>query len=401
MKTLVNYLQLDHVGGLELLFAFYPILAGYSYGFLHMDLFLLLILDMMAMSRKKGILRCTPLKWFVVLVIVHEITVFLITGGSSTHLNNFISICIFIFSLFIIAPAINYEKLTGSISWVSILCMAGLLYHFLLIQVGHSVSPLLLLPNPGGESRANEIGDRPVSFFWEPAAYAAYMLIPLFSFITERKFAWTGVIAFTILLSTSTNGIVYSFVILAIYAFSQKVKKSVKYGIMILSIVLAFFFATSSLFEAGRDKIDSTEYEKTSRLYNGPALLMNLPTEHLLWGIPRYNIYQYYSQTNYLGATYLMEKNEEIFVPVFYFIITKYGIFVMIIYIWYIIFLFRKDKRLWPYLTTVVLSMFVTSNILSSFWVYQMAFIFAFSKTDNSHRKNKARKTITHQWIAK
>lgn len=368
---------------LELLLAAYPILGQYVYGGFHLELFILLILDVLALQRKKGLLKCKPLIWFSAIAIIHEIVVFIITGANNqTHFNNIISIIIYIVSVFIIAPAVDFRRLSGAINIISIFCMLGLVYHFLMIQTGHSVTPIQILPDPGSKSRLHEVGYRPVSFFWEPATYILYMMLPLFISLIERRFVFSAIIIFTVLLSTSTNGIVFAFIIIAGYALTQKISKSLKIGIVIMGIFFAYFLFNSSLFESGVEKINETEYEHTSRLYNGPTILEGLPKEHLIFGIPRFNVYEYYAHTDNLRGVYLIEKHNEIFLPTFYLIIVKYGILAFAFYLWLLIYIAVKSRRLWPYLLVIVVSMFSQTAVLNLSWTNTMIFMFSFIAYD-------------------
>ena len=379
-KRGINIIDLNNMGGLEFLLALYPILGQYVFGWLHLDLLILLILDFLAFSKKKGILKCKPLLWFNIFVIAHEIFVYILTGANNqTHLNYFISIVIFLLSIFVVVPALDFKKFSNSVNFISVFCMIGLIYHFLLIQTGHSVSPIPILPDLLGESsRLHEIGERPVSFFWEPSGYITYMMIPLFLSLIERNFVWSAIIMFTVLLSTSTNGIVFSFILIVGYVLTQKIGTKYKLIMVVFGVAFAYFLINSSLFESGVEKINETDYEHTSRLYNGPTIVANLPTNHLILGIPRFNVYEYYSKTSYLGATQLLEKDDEIFLPTLYFIITKYGLVTLAIYIWLLVYIFKKDRKIWPYLIVIVVGMFSQIAVLNLSWTYSMIFMLCF-----------------------
>ena len=48
MKKIIDYLHLKDVGFFELMFAMYPIILGYQYGGIPMQLVMLLIMDIIA-----------------------------------------------------------------------------------------------------------------------------------------------------------------------------------------------------------------------------------------------------------------------------------------------------------------------------------------------------------------
>ena len=107
--------------------------------------------------------------------------------------------------------------------------MVGLLYQWGLIAAGGEVRPIQLPFLDMGESRLETFSVRPSSFFMEPAAYVAFMYLPLAFSLIERKFIWTAAIILSEFLTTSTTGLLTSFIVLIVYVFTQKVNFKIRF----------------------------------------------------------------------------------------------------------------------------------------------------------------------------
>lgn len=395
MKSILKNFRIGKIGPLEFLFAMYPILVAYNYGPLRFDMLILLIMLFLALQKKKGYLHFKPLLFLSIFILAHELIWFVVTGGSITQLNNFISIVLFISALFVITPALDSQKMINSISIVSLFVVLGLIYHLLILQTGSTVSPLRILPDPGADSRFHEISTRPTSFFEEPSGFITYMLMPLLFSLIEKKYVLTGIVAIFILLSTSTNGIVFLFLMLIIYILTQRISKMAIVTIVIGGIALGYLFMNNEAFEKGRDKLETTEYDQTSRLYNGPEVVFNMPTEHLYLGIPYHTIDEYYLKTRYLKDVVLLESHSgAFFVSSFWLIIIKYGIVGLFLVLYLYVSILKRTKLIWPYMIIFIVAMFSQSTFLNSGWTFQLIFMMAYIRfLDNNsdlmfNRKN-------------
>lgn len=275
----IRYFHLNEIGGLELLFAFYIILTGYSYGPVSFTWLVLLIMDIWAIKRKVVFSYFKPILYLLLFYLIHELIVLAFYSGfASYHINRVFSSLIVLSSVFIIVPALDYKKMVGSLYVVAIISMAGLLYHYLLLASGRfsDIHPLTLpfLPEMSTESRSFEIILRPTSFYWEPAVYATFMMVPLFLALWEKKYLFAGLILIFNLLSTSTNGIVLSFLMVVVFVFTQKLGVWSRILIVVSSIFIVSFLLTSDIFEQGVQKmeIESADVEGSIRLSNGPNL---------------------------------------------------------------------------------------------------------------------------------
>lgn len=387
MKKIISYLHLNKIGALELLFASYLILAGYMYGSIRFSLLIPLIMDVISIIQHRQYSRVVSYRALFVLfifILVHEfLLIFFIPYVPSYLINTVIFYVVIFVSIWIISPALRWNKLIGALNLVAIISIIGLIYHFILIGQGREISPIKVpfLPAMESTSRLYESGGRPVSFFWEPQAYCSFMMIPLFLAIIERKFLWASIIVISMFASTSTTGIVLSLFMITLLVFSEKAQLRTKIIVLMLSCGLTYFLLNSSLFEGGVDKMESTNIEKTARIVNGPLLLLNMPVEHILFGIPAANVNDYYfsTQASYsLMEEYTNSGDAFVFISTFWLIIAKFGIIGILLYINLYIQVIKKNKELIIYVVPLFLTCFTNSDFFSGAFFFEFTFIYAF-----------------------
>jgi hypothetical protein len=384
----LSYLNLTQFGFKELLFAFYPIISGYSYGVLPMDLLILLALDIYVMLFDTHVLRndaiiktFKSLLYLMFFIIIHELFLFLFIGIENYHLNNFVGSIIFLLSIFIIVPSLNYRKFVNSLFLVAIISSIGIVYHFVLIENGAQIHPikLPLLPDPSQNSRLFELGKRPCSFFWEPSAFADFMMVPLFLALCQRKIAYAIVIAFSILLSTSSNGFFLVITIFVVYSFMQKISLKYRMFFLIFAIFSVISYVSLDIFKYGSNKIASINVERNARLSNGPKLILSMPMEYLLLGVPSANT-QDYSLNNNLPMT--LGRFGDVYISTFWNVLAKYGIIGLLLYLNVYYKIFRIDKTLLPYMSVLLIYMFTQGSLFANIYVFQIVFISMYVNRD-------------------
>lgn len=382
ISKISSFFNLGKIGLLELILALYPILSGYSYGFIHLNDILLLLLCAMAYNKRHDVILDKSIKLLLIYFLVHEFIVWLGFAGMPSYMfNNTLSSAICLVSILIISPAIDYRKYIHSLMWVSIIVIIGLIYHFLLIKTGHSVTPIKfpLLPDLPSTTRLYEVGDRPVSFFWEPASCATFLMVPLFCALSERKFLLSGLLIFFLFLTTSSTAILLSLMMCAFFVFFTK-KTGVYAKIMMICVIgiAAYMLFNAEIFAYGMGKIENTDIETTSRLYNGPELFRNMPLIHFITGIPSANITDYYFQSGYINTAHLMVKEDAVFMPTFYLIFAKLGIVGFCLYLWTYIKPLFINRNLCPYVFVYIVAMFFQSIALGSTYAWQFIFIHSY-----------------------
>lgn len=393
MFKIADYLHLKDIGWLEMLFALYPILSAYSWGIVPLQLVMPLILILIAMKRCRGHFQKNriykPILIFLGFYIAHEIIwLFVMSSVQFYFINATISGIICLGSINIIFPAINKKKLIGSIYFVAILSILGLLYHVLLIRMGGSVEPLKL-PLIGFDfTRLDELGDRPSSFYMEPQAFVSFMLVPLFLALKENKLLWAGIIIISLFLSTSSTGIAISFLLLLFYVFTQKDKLWLKTLIIIGGVGLASLLVRSSFFEVGMSKMINTNIELNERLVNGPFVVQEMNPSDLVLGIRYANPYDYYRAGN-VSNPFVTVSDNGMFVSSFWLVIIRFGIIGLLLYLNIFFKIINNYRDILPFILCIFVELFSNPDMIGSGFLFQFVFILSYIQYNRDDLKIK------------
>lgn len=393
MFKIADYLHLKDIGWLEMLFALYPILSAYSWGIVPLQLVMPLILILIAIMRCRGHFQKNriykPILIFLGFYIAHEIIwLFVMSSVQFYFINATISGIICLGSINIIFPAINKKKLIGSIYFVAILSILGLLYHVLLIRMGGSVEPLKL-PLIGFDfTRLDELGDRPSSFYMEPQAFVSFMLVPLFLALKENKLLWAGIIIISLFLSTSSTGIAISFLLLLFYVFTQKDKLWLKTLIIIGGVGLASLLVRSSFFEVGMSKMINTNIELNERLVNGPFVVQEMNPSDLVLGIRYANPYDYYRAGN-VSNPFVTVSDNGMFVSSFWLVIIRFGIMGLLLYLNIFFKIINNYRDILPFILCIFVELFSNPDMIGSGFLFQFVFILSYIQYNRDDLKIK------------
>lgn len=381
MKKIIQYLSINHIGVLELLFAFYCILSGYSWGVIKGNILFLFIMAVIAIMRKsKNNIRMKELTWIVFFVALHEFVLALVINAPGYMINNMLSAVVSCVLIFPIARAIKIDKLKGALNVVGLFSIGGIVYHYIIISKGGMVSPIQLpfMPSLDSASRLYEEGNRPTSFYWEPAAFVTYMMVPLFLSLRDRKFVWSIIIIISMFLSTSTTGITMSLLMLVCYVFTQKINMKYKVSIVAIAGIFIWALLSTDLFSAGMDKMAQTDIESTSRTINGPAMVFNMPLNHLIVGMPAANPYDYFMAGGFSSSD-IVVKDGSMYCSTIWLVLAKYGIFGLLLFLWLYIKPMKTTREIAPFIIVLFVSMFFQSfTIGTSGFVFQIIFIYVF-----------------------
>ena len=114
----IQSLRLNNVGWLEILFAAYPIFTVYRYPYVPFSLLILLLMDIIALHRKKRrVLNDASdkvLKLLFGYVLIHEFLLMFVIGIPGVMISKYIEYIIIFASFFIIYPRIDIDKLEVS-----------------------------------------------------------------------------------------------------------------------------------------------------------------------------------------------------------------------------------------------------------------------------------------------
>lgn len=375
LRKALLYLGIESFGWYEMFFAMYMILAGYQYGSIPISALALIILSGIALMKGyRPIYSPRIILYVFIYIIFKDFFVWMILSSHPSYIiNNIIVNITTVFSIYIIATALDYKKFISMLYLVTFVSLIGLLYHVFLIRAGMMVEPIRLpfMPEMSSSSRAFEEGFRPKSFFWEPAACVTFLMLPFIISILQKRWLWVIALMLAMFLSTSTNGIVLSTIILVVYIFTQKIKIRYKVLVIMLVAIMVYLFFNTDLFEFGREKMLNTEANGNARISNGPLLVLRSNPIDLIFGVFSGNAFDYIKEYN-ISTQGMQIDEHSMFVPTFWNLLLNYGAVGLILYLSVYLKMYKEDKRLTPYLISLLGSMFVQSIFIGSNYVFQI-----------------------------
>ena len=370
----IKSLDLKHLGLLEILFAMFPILAPYAIGPIPYSVAGVLLMDILAYNRSRKIQRgqYKTFRYFLYFYIIHEIwLVCVLSGNAPSFINSTISNLINIISIPLICSSLNTQKLRGALNLVAIISIIGMVYHVTLTLTGsivHTIPMPFLSPHESADVAFRDM-DRPCSFYSEPQAYVTYMLVPLIWSLIDKNYVWAGIITFTLLLSTSTTGLVLAFLVLAIYAISQGVNKKIYVLFIFAMIGLAYAYTHLSIFESGLDKAENYDLENSTRMAQGPKIVLNMDPMYMVFGIPYANAYEYY-KAGKIGNDLVVLYGNNIYMATTWLLILRFGFIGLFMYANIYIDVIRKYRHAIPYAVVLLATMFSNPDFLGAAFTF-------------------------------
>lgn len=370
-----------NIGILELAIALYPIIAGYGYGSFQLAFGFLLIVDIFLINRKRQHkYSFSKIYQYMAFIVVHcAIWLLVMPSIPSYFVNSFIADIIYLISIVIIVPQVDFDKLKNAIYIVTIICIIGMLYHVVMIKSGHSIQPIKLpfMPDMDSKARLYSFLDRPTSFFWEPQSYASFMLVPLFFLLREKKLICAFAIAATMILSTSTTGIIMALFMIGFYMVTQKQKMQYRLLGIIAVIGLVYFLLYSSFTTAGLEKLQNTDIEENNRTINGLLIAKDMSFFDWLFGVPYANLQDAY-EAGYITNKLIIHADGEVFVSAFWICLCCQGLIGLFFFLNIYWDIFKKNHTVLPYLICIIIGLFSNPDILGAAYVFQLMIMYTF-----------------------
>lgn len=395
MKKLFRYFHLNEVGLPEMLCALSPILAGYRLVGLPLQILIpVLIATLVVVRSGKVKMQSKPVLLFLGFYLFHTlIWVFYMNSTPKNFLNQTLSNTIFLIVLLLIGGGLNYKKLVGSINWVAIISMLGMVYHYFLMLRGQSFTPIPIpfLSNAMDEGLANRLDlIRPTSFFPEPAAYVAFMIIPLFVALLEQKFIYAIAIILTIFMSSSTTGLVIVFLMAAIYVFTEKTKIWVKASLLVVTGAMALVLLSTSYFEQSIDKINNTDLETSVRMAQGPYVVSTMESSEFILGVPYGDAYDYCMHSGRAGDVQIY--GESVYMPTLWNILLMWGVIGLIFYVHIMWYYYRRNPKLAPFIFCFYATMISSSYMISITFCFYMLYIMSYDRNNMLEQRLNSKK---------
>lgn len=394
MVKISKYLSFFKIGSAELLLALTPVFAQFGIGIINLDMFMCVFVSIICYFRRQE-------KWcpryyhiFVSFIVIHEIVLCAtMPYFQISHINSLINMMVFMLTIIIAAPAIDFVHFKRATYIVAFITSLGILYQVRMVMSGNFISPL---PIPIMDSIFERDGQnllliRPMSFFPEPSAYALFMIVPLFFLLTEKRYMWFGAAVVCVLLSTSTTGVASCISLLVLYMLlNAKHKGSI---ILIALLLCGIGYALNNLegFSGTKDKIDHTDASTNSRTSNGPRLVLQLnPVEHAV-GINSSNIQDYVLQDHreLLSNITTFGESDIFYVSSLWLILIKFGIIGFVLYYYIFYRLLRCNIHLLPFIGTVVAVSSFGGIGISHHFSFMLVTAIAFAMYENNYSKIK------------
>lgn len=384
LLNISKYLNLKDVGVLELLFALTLMLAGFNLQEIPLSVLMWVILIIGAIIRKGSIKMKSikPLTIFIGYWLLHDTILMVI---ADVNMGRMIAQAIYFLAVPILYPALDYHKLRGALNWVALITMAGLLYQWIIITSGGGVHPLEIPGLEMSKGRLEFLTVRPSSFFMEPAACVAFMICPLAFAIMDKKHIWVGALILSIFLTTSTTGLVLSFIILGASLVGQRTKKGSKIVIIIMGGMLFYALTHFAAFQTGVDKFNSTETESDVRLAQGPYIVGTMHPEEFIFGAAYATAYDYCVSGRAPNVDYL---GTVVFMSTFWQMILRYGIIGLILYIMIYIRLFKMSRTAWPLLICLLATLFSDPDMFSNNYCFRLVILLVIAEHEMQEKRN-------------
>lgn len=251
----------------------------------------------------------------------------------------------------------------------SIVFMLGLLYQVFLLFARHQLidGPIVLFPSLLSKNNVVDVEIlRPMSFFSEPQAYATWMVIFTIVMIEHNRFFLAALATLTILLCTSTEGLVLIAFVWIMFLLFSKSNWWAKVLVIVAIIFIATQYTSLEFFEVGYNKAMNTDYEENERLFQGFALFKRLDFAGFLFGMGTAMNSFYADYASSMGLT-----GDSVYMSDAIGVFVSFGVFVGIC--WWVFILQKitfKNKSLLTYSICLCIIPFAQTCFLGGGFVY-------------------------------
>ena len=381
MNEGINNRQKKKISLMEIFIPLFCLINQYEIAGLHLGLICVIAVVAIYFIKYREFYLYKPLFIFFLFMIVHDFFRMFITGFNT---GLWVERVLYLLILSCIYKKVDEENLFRVWKIIGIIVMAGIFYQsFQVYILGQSVSTINIFPFLQSNSENYLLGyDRPHSFFLEPAAYCTWILPLLCMCMKRKKHIWMVFISISILLSTSSTGILMTGVIWLFYAFVSA-RSEGKYfnSLMIVGVLIIGIgaFSNLSIFSMALNKLTNISVTNTSnsvRLVLGFQLFWAAPLIYKVLGIPYMNVENYMRSGEVALSKYKLSLNlsDLGFVNAIGNCMLIYGVFGLLLYLklfWNI----WKESDLYSkcYVLTCIISIFGQSVFWNSLFVTQFA----------------------------
>lgn len=363
---------------LEIIIPSFYILAQYQIAGISLGTIVSLGMLVIGIVKKKMLHLYLPLFILTTYMFVHDILKVVFVMNASFPINTWIERFLFVVFLAYCTNQINEDNLYKVWSIWGIVAIAGLVYHAILVYgLGQNVQMIRILPLTSESISFINAYARPRSIFLEPAAYVTWILPLLYMTLKRYKYVFAAVITITILLSTSTTGLLMSILLWGVYFFkSPNMNIQKKFALVGMAAIVIILFVKMPIFQDTIFKATNTDFSSNLRITSGLEIYKDADLGVQLFGIPQGSTEQYFREVVVDLSKYNMSLNAHWlgFVNALARALLTYGILGGILYVYVFYRLFRYgNKEIYPYLLMCFISIFGQSVFFNSLFVMQFA----------------------------
>jgi len=253
--------------------------------------------------------------------------------------------------------------------------------------------PIQILPIPESELHYWGFmqGSRPSGFFSEPQAYASFMIPLLVLSLKRQEYKFSYIISLSLIVSTSSLGIIMTGLINLYFLFLSKIKTYQKVSISITLLIFVYLLLNIDMFKFSINKIETTDFTNNIRLTRGFVVYSTFNTWDYIFGIS--NTLQSYVirniQDEYVQE-YISAKSENLLG----YSNTAAGVFIEFgligaIFFWRMLYkMFVNEDKNWRIFLYIIIILSFSQTCLFNAWFVFFYFIYLGSCDKNSYAKN-------------
>lgn len=379
--NLINSRLVALIIPLSIMFAPYPVLGQfYNVGF---SIILIYGIISIFLLNNKFLIPKSLLRFSVFIIIIYMINVLRTEGKSLEIFNFFIGSILTIFYVGVLVKNFKFELFYKVYNFLGIASSILVFYQGIMLFIFDVPAvPINLLPVPEADYHFWDYfqGVRPSGFFSEPQAFCSF-IIPLLIFsLFRKKFIVSGLIFFSILISTSTLGLIISSFIIAFYFYLNYQLSFLRRILIFLFIVSgAFLMYNFTLLDFTLLKLNDTQIENNIRLIRGFNIYAGLDLVDLFLGISQ-DLQSYVIKNIDEDWVYshIQNDNERLigYTTSLSGLLIQYGFFSLIFYLLFLWQSFRKsNKEIRLFVITIFILCFGQTIIFNAWFVFYISIL--------------------------
>lgn len=303
---------------------------------------------------------------------------------------------IFLF-MFVSLGRINEERFYKVWKIVGIIWISAIMFQSVQVYVLGNDVGIIKIPFLYSDAKNfDRMYNRPHGLFMEPAAYVTNMLPLLFLNFKHKDYIYAIINTFSILLTTSTTGIVLSAMLWVLYIFtSNTLKPNAKVALISAFIFISILFLNMSVFSEGLNKLATEDVNNNARTNGGYIIFRELSLKNKILGIQFIDVKEFLLVTNFDLSLLNMTKETTFlgYTNAISYVMICYGIIGLLFYIYMFAMIYKDGKKEYlPLLVICVVSQFGQSVFINNFFVVQFIVLYCMNKFDNNVIRIKLRR---------